>query len=451
MLLWQIAVIVGCLGATLLPILPSPSTLFQRRTRLNAQTTFFGFNNCSLEQGATIVQAHRDALLLANSALEKDSELLPADSRYLDFSSAAAIDYWGPPEHNVQWRQRVFDTYIRATRTYRGLGWSDWWSNRYVQISCGGLEGACESSIAYTMIENDPYPSITYCERFFTDVKSYDAAVRRIRNSDWSLTKNVLNMVCQASVAFHEWLHIGYASSEICQGGCEDTPQPIGQVATRTYGAGAAKLLALRSTKWVPYTVENYVYFALARHMTQMFGRYPPFPLAWDPDKTPQKNQEQDRKQPGYTPPPVELELEKPSNSTETANVPTAKYPLSAYPSRYRPVLTARHPYTSELLRFSEPKKRHTPRNVSIPNTNDIVCNTNNTSPLIEHCVNAFAVLYSNPNEPARKGKKGVWSWQAAISVNMRVWYLKHVKMEVKAESAVKFLSIVLTVLQQSP
>lgn len=165
---------------------------------LNAQTTFLDYKGCSADEGAIIVQAHRDALILANAALEKDrdsSKFTPGV--FLDFDTVAAIDYFGPLEQNAQWRQRIFDTFARATQTYRGWGWSDWWHGRYISVSCGHREGYCENAIAFTTIENDPYPSITYCARFFDEVFAYSTVMRQLKRSNYVIHKNVENMVSQ--------------------------------------------------------------------------------------------------------------------------------------------------------------------------------------------------------------------------------------------------------------
>ena len=94
-------------------------------------------------------------------------------AKTINFKTAAAIDYFGPPEMNVAEQQRVVDTFYRATQTYRGISWSDWWYDRKVNVSCNmksygddcGTDG-----IAFTVTEGDErYPLIVYCDSFFTD------------------------------------------------------------------------------------------------------------------------------------------------------------------------------------------------------------------------------------------------------------------------------------------
>jgi hypothetical protein len=110
-----------------------------KRQDVSITTTFNYDGKCTLAQQAVINQANIDAISLANAALDPHSELLGTTSNwgyFFNFETRAAIDYWGPPSQNGPYRQRIFDTFYRATQTYRGVGRGDWWNNRYVWVVC---------------------------------------------------------------------------------------------------------------------------------------------------------------------------------------------------------------------------------------------------------------------------------------------------------------------------
>lgn len=205
------AAVFGGLSAVLLYVLPSPPsvTLFSKEDRLNTQTTFYGFDKCSQGQADTVKQAHRDAIALAEAALEDDRELATtAVSQYINFDSVAAIEYFGPPKHNAKWQQYIFDTFYRATKSYRGWGFSDWWYNRYIQINCGQPgqdDDDCYRTYAYTDLRNKgrAIPSITYCPLFFENLDSHADTLNCVRNAGPDARKNVLQMTDQGKRIHH--------------------------------------------------------------------------------------------------------------------------------------------------------------------------------------------------------------------------------------------------------
>lgn len=209
MFCYKRAAVLGGLLAVLLYVLPAPPrvvrVLFSEKHRIDSQTTFFGFDKCTKDQSNMLKQAHHDAIILAEAALDDDRELATtAVSQYINFDTVAAIEYFGPPDKNTKWRQRIFDTFYRATTTYRGWGLSDWWYQRYVQVGCDDVAGACQGSEAYTYQRGGKFfPYIVYCPRFFDNVELIEALDRiRGSRSDSDIRKNVMNLYSQG-----RWIH----------------------------------------------------------------------------------------------------------------------------------------------------------------------------------------------------------------------------------------------------
>ena len=94
--------------------------------------------------------------------------------KIINFDTEAAIEYWGPLSQNLGKRQRVYDTFFRATQATRGWGWSDWWNNRYINMHCNDIEkekgkpGCRTNGVAYTYTpeEAGKYPDIVFCPHF---------------------------------------------------------------------------------------------------------------------------------------------------------------------------------------------------------------------------------------------------------------------------------------------
>lgn len=145
--------------------------------------------------------------------------------------------------------------------------------------------------------------------------------------------------------------------------------------------------------------------------MLNVFGRYPQYPTAWDPTKTPKENLELEKRQPGYTGPweKTGLNLSEPDNDfTERAHIISkSPYPLSKYPLWYQSIIKG----TDQGHTLSH-SSNHISRQLSRPNINDIVCDTNDKSPYILDCVNAFERLYKHPANAAQKGKEGACGWE---------------------------------------
>jgi len=180
------------LGFTVVSAIP-------KRQDVSVLTTFNIDASCNSQQSAAIVQANKDALTLANYALDNGKELLATTNtidKYIDFGTQAAQDYWGL---SSPYQQRIFDTLYRATQTYRGSGWSDWWNERYVTVTCTDLLQSCGTSPAYTITHNgDKYPTIVFCPTFFGVLSPHGDMVNRINQDTTGTMKlNIRNLRSQ--------------------------------------------------------------------------------------------------------------------------------------------------------------------------------------------------------------------------------------------------------------
>ena len=151
----------------------SKTNLQIRDDTISTQTSYIDFTGCSATQKDAIIQSNKDALLIAGAALSYKHDELSVHSgggkAYIDFNTQAAYDYFSDSKINAPYQQQIFNTFLRATLAYRGIGWSDWWNNRYVSISCTNLKNNCKfGTAAYTYKgTNDKYPTIVYCGPFF--------------------------------------------------------------------------------------------------------------------------------------------------------------------------------------------------------------------------------------------------------------------------------------------
>ena len=384
--------------------------IFQKRQDVSAQTTFkFGYDHgCDPQKVKIIKQFHKDALTLAHFALDNVRELgtTGKQDKEVDFHTQAAVDYWGPPYRNCPFQQRIFNTLYRATQSYRGSGWDDWWHNRYVFVNCKDFENHCvETSPAYTVTRsNRPYPDIVYCQPFFKNLASHSKLVAKIKADKFGqMKRNVRNLRSRATTPLHEWLHIKGYPSEVCAGGCDDTLQEIGQASKvellTTYKAGLTKLLARRSPLKAANTNDNYAYSAMARFMEKTFKTYPEYPTAWDRLKTKSENEAIEKDQPGAPPKIQSWELEDSGVGNDTVTGPT--FPAAAYPPWYQPIVNAGA--TNLLPPISAPQDRQV--SLPEPNINSVVCETTGGSPLINDCVHAFGSLYQFPDNPTVRAK----------------------------------------------
>ena len=91
-------------------------------------------------------------------------------------------------------------TLTRASYAYRGWGWSDWWSNRYVELNCdGSLTTSCAKGNVLAATSNNNkdfgYPLITFCDLYFSNLPSFDTVIKTLdSNTNQDLRLNVLNL-----------------------------------------------------------------------------------------------------------------------------------------------------------------------------------------------------------------------------------------------------------------
>lgn len=345
---------------------------------------------------------------MANAALSYIHDELSVHSgggkAYIDFGTQAAYDYFSDRESNSPYQQQIFNTFFRATLAYRGIGWSDWWNDRYVSISCTDLQRSCATGTgAYTYnAKADQYPTIVYCNLFF-QLNPLAEQIAAVKLDVLGLKKqNTKNLFSQATVSLHEWLHLKGSSAEICEGGygCSDTRQQIGfanpaREWLTTYTAGPAKLLAQRSIEKAVITNDNYVYFAQARYMQELFGTYPKYPTAWDVNLNRAQNIQRQSSEPGdFGVQSWELQDQNDISSDNTASVTSNPVSASSPPN---------------------PESTLTPLSYAQPNFDNVVCEATSGSPIIDDCVHAFEGLNDSPQQAALHGKKGGTWWAGYV------------------------------------
>lgn len=402
----------------------SYATLETRQDEIDTQTTFY-LHKCSATESSAIKQAQKDALKLADAALDDAREILATDhsgGKYINFETQAAIDYFGVPSDSAPYQEEIFDGFFRASQSYPGWGFSDWWNDRRVEVHCDdilkslkGKEGCGEDAVAYTI--TDPanlYPYIVYCPRYFSGLRSHQEVVNAIKaDSTGQMKLNVRNLRSRAMTTLHEWLHIKPPfTAEVCHTGCVDTPQYIGGERTKTYKAGASKLLARRDPGLAKRNNDNYVYFAASRWMQKNLGAYPAYPTSWDHNLTPDQNRALEELEPGYPQDAQTLEsddwredLESEDEDEDAVSVEPS--PASVYPEWYQPVIRAVGSTT--LPEIEVPKE--TQIALSEPDFNDVVCESSDGSPFIDDCIHAFGVMNLFPDSPVLQGHKGGTEW----------------------------------------
>ncbi|KAI0096948.1 hypothetical protein GGR51DRAFT_578522 [Nemania sp. FL0031] len=396
--------------------IPRVSALsFSRRQDADILTTFLIDDSCGDNKGA-ILQAHEDARKMVNDVLEIEHDELSTLLKYtLNWNEAAATDYFGSPEKNSAYREDVLRTLVLSSAAYRGWGLSDWWSDRYVTVTC--IDRNCGTSPGWTRNnESERYPQINYCPTFFANLSSHDTMWAKIQNGPSDLKQNVRNLRSQATTALHELLHINsHWTSNTCAGGCKDTPQfigPDGKEEVPTYKAGRTKLLARRNISAAVKTNDNFAYFVMSRWMEKQTGTYPQYPIAWDPSKSRKDNEDRENTQPGAPLNALTWDIED-SATDESINASPVSDPLygvEEYPDWYKPLFDALSSGTVD-----SPVSQPAPANDPAPldaNPDTIVCESTNGSPLFEDCVHAFGVNDFR-NLSVYHGKKDEGHWEA--------------------------------------
>lgn len=215
--------------------------------------TSFKFAGCSQDQTNTLNQNVKDAVTLASAGLDHvNGEIVNTYPSYghqqVDFSKQAAIDFFGPGSQNQPYQQFIFgeshpgtqpktlivdtlllllpslseiqcytlltrsciDAMLKAANAYPGWSLSDWWEDRYVQLSCIDEGNECEGKSAayfYSSKHDYGYPLVVFCPEFFTKLSSHSDVVANI-DGNKDLQQNLANMRSRATTFLHELLHI---------------------------------------------------------------------------------------------------------------------------------------------------------------------------------------------------------------------------------------------------
>ena len=91
-------------------------------------------------------------------------------------------------------------TLTRASYAYRGSGWSDCWTDRYVELNCdGSLTRSCATrhvlAVTSNSNKNFGYPLITFCEPYFKPLPSFETVLKNLdSNTNKHLRVNVVNL-----------------------------------------------------------------------------------------------------------------------------------------------------------------------------------------------------------------------------------------------------------------
>ncbi|KAI9749029.1 MAG: hypothetical protein M4579_007031 [Chaenotheca gracillima] len=398
---------------------PDPPTL-------TAQTAFTQYVSCSQDEVNILNQNVKDAAALANTGLDYINDDLTTGTypqyghQQVDFSKQAAIDFFGPESQNGPYQQRIFDTMLKASNAYPGWGYSDWWKDRYVALSCIEAPNtkSCDGTTpAYFSHRHDyGYPLVVFCPEFFNVLRSHADVVKDVdQNKD--LQQNVANLRSRATTFLHELLHINWGTAQECAGesACLDHFQIIGNKPVLSYKTGRTKLLAQRNVKQAAVNNDNYAYYSMVKFMEKRYKQYPKYPAAWDPTKSRSENEDREKKEPG-TPPNVALdELEGNDVDGDTGGgtpVSDNKYPSSAYPDWYQDLVNAS--FDDDVPDLAQPTTNDLTYNG--PDMSAVICETSDGSPDMEDCVNAFGTLKIAATMGPLQGKKGGNWWAAYVN-----------------------------------
>lgn len=373
--------------------------------------------SCDDNQTGIIRQAHHDAEAMTYTALGGDDN---NKNITINWNSTAAIDYFGSPSETFAYSEHILRTLALASGV--GTGWHNGGADeadRAIAITCDDPKDRCKSvSTAYTYNGlNQEYPLINYCPTFFRYFASHNDTWHKMSNGpapDGAWT-NVRNLHSQATVALHQLLHINSSwPASVCAGGCTDTLQELdrGRELVWTYRAGLAKLLARRDAGAAARTIDNYVYYVMARWIEAKSFAYPPYPVAWNPDQSREWNEDREAVEPG-TPLPAAGAIDMEDYDVaddERPDVHAPVYAREAYPEWYAPVLDAMGSGSGNVTSdFQQPVFKDTDVVID-PAPDTIKCNSTNASPEYFDCVQTFQ-FDEHRQLPAYQGKKGENHW----------------------------------------
>lgn len=248
---------------------PDPSFIYggvPSSDDLNALTGFFGFDGCSNDQKKALGKAATDMLKLAYAAVPYNAK--PDET--IDWNSAAALEYFGPPSRNEPYRAQIIDDYQKAGLAYSR--WGDWWKDRYVQLRCTNERS---DAVAYTENnKDDKYSRITFTASYFgflTHTQALGRMKENERQREW-----VSSLESQATIFFHELLHVRKGKARVCKD-CIDQQIRVGpdndKKAATVYGAGASKLLAKYDAFKAATNNDNLLNYAMAMFIQNQFSK----------------------------------------------------------------------------------------------------------------------------------------------------------------------------------
>ena len=310
------------------------------------------------------------------------------------------------------------DAMYKAANAYPGWGLSDWWNDRYIQISCIDEGNECSDTIpAYNMRRKRDYgyPLIVYCPVFFSSkLPSHKEAVAKIDNNK-ALQQNLANMRSRAANVMHELLHINWGTAQVCsgKGACIDHRESVKNGSVLAYKTGRSKLLANRNIKEASRNTDNLVYYAMARFMEKRWKKYPKYPSRWDPAKTAKENQERERNEPGF-PPDIQLLFEGGSLLDSQTPVDDPVYPASYYPDWYQPLIEVDfEDPTPDVTQPSQSKSKFNGPNMKT----NVRCDTTKNAPNLEYCGYVIGSLKKKPRANVPIKEKGE-TWTAGVSIS---------------------------------
>ena len=309
---------------------------------------------------------------------------------------------------------------LKAANAYPGWGISDWWNNRYVQLSCIDEANECNGNFAAYFDSTNRkygYPLVVFCPEFFTKLPSHSDVVAKI-DGNKDLQQNLANMRSRATTFLHELLHINWGTAQECSGAaaCKDYYQVIGNQQIKTYKTGRSKLLAQRNVQQASSNNDNYAYYAMAKFMEKRWKQYPKYPIAWDPTRSRAENEDRDSKQPGA---PTSLDAldEEPDQDLGTPNNDPI-YPSNDYPDWYQPIIKAA--FNDPTPDLTQPSQSGISYNGPDIRTG-ITCETSDASPDIQDCIYAIGSLRVAPTLAPLQGKNNS-TWWAGVSLDSCVF-----------------------------
>ncbi|KEF57471.1 uncharacterized protein A1O9_05388 [Exophiala aquamarina CBS 119918] len=236
-------------------------------------TWLWGFNGCDKVQTANIKEAYDDFKTLSNTKGVLSN---------IDWNSAAALEYLGPPGFNKNQQKQIQAVFANAA------------TNPPPQTPNPSLN-------AYSL-NSDPddpnWPMINFCKPWF-EKRSLGNAYAFGSGQTGTAKFDITKYLNRAETMFHELLHLNNVADSV-----GNVPNPVVDdmtityafrastgrdvtVEERAYGATRSKLLArfkpeigdLPTGYYVQRNADNLVFYALAKYTQEKLGAYPHMPV----------------------------------------------------------------------------------------------------------------------------------------------------------------------------